>query len=104
MPHTVNGKIIPAADVKKLESSGGKPLSTAIKNTLEAKFNTDLSNVRVHEGPNAARLTATVGAKAFTLGNHVVFQPGLFDTQEGQRLLAHELTHVVQQGSSTPSE
>jgi hypothetical protein len=62
----------------------------------------DFTNIRIHTGGLAAEATRAVNAKAFTVGNHLVFGERQFSPQseQGQRLLAHELTHVVQQGSS----
>jgi len=96
-PHMVNGRVVSQADVQKLKTSGGKPIPANIKGTLEAQLGTDLSNVRVHTGPNATRMTMTMGSRAFAVGNHVVLSPKLANTQEGRNLLAHELTHIVQQ-------
>ncbi len=73
---------------------------------MEARFGADFSRVRVHADANAAVLAEQVEANAFTLGEHLFFDPARLvpDTQTGQRLLAHELAHVVQQrrgGGST---
>lgn len=96
-PQMVNGKMISPVEIQKLENSGGKPLPQMVKIQMEAKFNTDLSDVRVHYGPNAARMTSMTGAKAFAVGNRIVISPNTFHTPEGQRLLTHEVTHVIQQ-------
>jgi Domain of unknown function (DUF4157) len=76
----------------------GAPLSPGIRRSMEAALRTDLSDVRVHSGPAAADLTDRLGAEAFTVGSHIAFRDGLPDlgAEPGQRLLAHELTHVVQ--------
>ncbi|HWU90891.1 MAG TPA: DUF4157 domain-containing protein, partial [Kofleriaceae bacterium] len=73
----------------------GQPLEAGIRQAMEAFFQADFSDVRVHEGA-AAR---SIGALAFTLGNELHFAPGLYDpdSREGLELLGHELTHVVQQ-------
>ena len=79
---------------------GGRPLDRSALNFFEPRLGRHLGDVRVHEGPTAARAAATVGARAFTIGRDIVMgggQPGLA-TDAGKRLLAHELTHVVQQG------
>jgi len=101
-PPTVNGRVVSNSDVQRLSASGGKPIPAAIKGALEAKLGTDLSNVRVHTGPNAARMTVTMGAQAFAVGNHIVMSPSLANSQEGRRLLAHEITHMVQQQKGIP--
>jgi hypothetical protein len=78
---------------------GGQPLSPANRSFFEPRFGYDLSGVQVHTGPKAAETARAVNAKAFTVGRDVVFGAGQFtpDTQSGKQLLAHELTHVVQQ-------
>ena len=62
----------------------------------------DFSGVNVHTGADASDLNEQVNARAFTLGNDIFFNEGEYapNSPEGQRLLAHELTHVVQQGSN----
>jgi uncharacterized protein DUF4157 len=79
--------------------SGGQPLSLAERAFFEPRFGRDFSSVRVHTGPQAARLADSVSAHAFTLGNNVVFNSGKYspESEQGKHLLAHELTHVVQQ-------
>jgi Domain of unknown function (DUF4157) len=66
---------------------------------MEARLGSDFSNVRVHTGDQAARSAAAVSAKAYTVGNEVVFGPGYFDpaSLEGRQRLVHELVHVQQQ-------
>ncbi|WP_081987792.1 DUF4157 domain-containing protein [Sphingomonas sp. 37zxx] len=73
----------------------GNPLSDSVRAKMEAAFGTDFSRVRVHEGPQAAR----IGAIAFTTGHDIYFAPGQYrpETVQGQQLLGHELAHVVQQ-------
>jgi hypothetical protein len=73
----------------------GNPLPDAVRAKMEAAFGTDFSRVRVHEGPQAAR----IGAIAFTTGHDIYFAPGQYrpETVQGQQLLGHELAHVVQQ-------
>ncbi|HEX2095732.1 MAG TPA: DUF4157 domain-containing protein [Longimicrobiaceae bacterium] len=75
--------------------SGGQPLPGPVQTKMEAAFGHDFSGVRIHQGPEAA----SIGASAFTRGTNIHFVPGRYDphSQEGQRLLGHELTHVVQQ-------
>ncbi len=79
---------------------GGQPLSGASRDYFEPRFGCDFSQVRVHTDAGAAGLAQSVNAKAFTLGQDVVFGAGQYapDNDEGKKLLAHELTHVVQQG------
>src|ERR1044072_8513669 len=83
---------------------GGEPLSAPVRGFLEGGFGTDFSGVRVHTGKDAANSAHSIQARAYTAGQDVVFGAGEYAPQsnEGQRLLAHELTHVVQQhGSQT---
>ena len=69
---------------------------------MENRFGADFSSVRIHTDENAARLSQQLQAQAFTVGNDVFFDQGKFlpDSSTGQHLLAHELTHTVQQGHS----
>jgi len=78
---------------------GGQPLDSATRSFFEPRFSRDFSDVRLHTGGEAADLSRTINARAFTLGNHVVMGSGEYqpNSQSGQRLLGHELTHVVQQ-------
>jgi len=86
--------------------SGGKPLSPQTRSFFEPRFGRDFSAVRVHSDASAAATAESVNALAYTHGQHIVFGAGQYqpDTSGGQKLLAHELTHVVQQGAtrSTP--
>lgn len=67
---------------------------------MESRFGRDLGQVRVHTDASAAESARRIDAAAYTVGDHVVFDSGRFapHTTQGRRLLAHELTHVVQQG------
>jgi len=66
---------------------------------LENKFGAPFKGVRIHTDPEAAKLCQSIQAQAFTHGYHIYFNQGKYQphTTEGMRLLAHELTHVVQQ-------
>jgi uncharacterized protein DUF4157 len=77
----------------------GHSLDTATRDYFEPRFGIDFSHVRVHAGPQAAESANSINARAYTLGSNVVFGAGKFQpgTIQGKRLLAHELTHVVQQ-------
>ena len=82
------------------KTAGGQPMSSDVRSYMEPRFNADFSNVRVHNDPEAASLNNQLSARAFTYQNHVFFsrdqyQPG---NSEGKQLLAHELTHTIQQG------
>jgi hypothetical protein len=80
---------------------GGQPLDPATKTSMESGLGADFSDVRVHTDGAAASSAAAVQAHAYTVGHEVVFQSGQYqpETSTGQRMLAHELTHVVQQRS-----
>ncbi|MFT3774910.1 MAG: DUF4157 domain-containing protein [Minicystis sp.] len=84
-------------------SRGGAPLSQATRALFEPRFGQDFGRVRVHTDGEAARAAQAVQARAYTVGRDIVFGRGQFapGTAEGQRLLAHELTHVVQQGAAS---
>ncbi len=89
--------------------SPGRPLDPSTRRFMEARFGHDFSRVRVHADGKAAVSAQAVNARAFTVGRDVVFGPGEYapGSQEGQRLLAHELAHVVQQdrsGAGAPSQ
>lgn len=80
-------------------SSPGQPLDAATRAYMEPRFGADFSQVRVHTNAQAAESAQSIHAMAYTAGNSIVFNKGHFapGTQSGRQLLAHELTHVVQQ-------
>jgi hypothetical protein len=86
-------------------NSPGQPLDSGARAFMEPRFNHDFSRVRVHAGPLAAESARAVGAQAYTVGQDVVFDHGRYapSTTEGKRLLAHELSHVVQQAGASSS-
>jgi Domain of unknown function (DUF4157) len=77
----------------------GRPLDAATRAFFEPRFGGDLGHVGVHTGPAAAAAASSLGARAFTFGPHIAFNAGYGDTGTGaaNRLLAHELAHVVEQ-------
>ena len=84
---------VPVRPIQEVLRGGGQPLSAPLREEMEARLGTDLSDVRVH-ADDAARATATaVGARAYTCGSHVVIGEGGAD----RHTLAHELSHVIQQ-------
>ena len=89
---------LPESPINQL-GSGGRPLSKNERNFFEPRFKTDFSQVRLHDDNNAAKAAKSINARAFALGNKVVFAKNMYSSssQSGRRLLAHELTHVVQQ-------
>lgn len=78
---------------------GGEPLTESARSFFEPRFGYDFSRVRVHTGAHAGDIARSVNARAFTVGSDVVFGAGEYapGTEAGRGLLAHELTHVVQQ-------
>ncbi|WP_202799217.1 MULTISPECIES: DUF4157 domain-containing protein [Moorena] len=81
----------------------GKPLSDKIRKPLEQAMGADFSGVRVHTDAQSDQLNQSIQAKAFTTGQDVFFRQGAYQPKSrgGQELIAHELTHVVQQTSSS---
>lgn len=78
---------------------GGQQMPTGLLKMMENGFGRDLSQVRLHTDSNAASMSSSIQAKAFTLGNDIYFNQGQYspETTEGQKLVAHEVTHVVQE-------
>ena len=81
---------------------GGSPLSESTRTSMESAFGADFSGVRIHTDSAAVQLSRDLRAQAFTHGSDVYFGAGKFSpgTKEGDTLLAHELTHTIQQGSA----
>lgn len=77
----------------------GTPLPQADRDFFEPRFNQDFSNVRIHTGSDAAQSADSIQARAYTTGRHIVFNTGQYQpgSAPGRRLMAHELTHIVQQ-------
>ena len=80
----------------------GRPLPKGIREEMEQRFGRSFKNIRIHTDGMSAQLCSEIGAKAFANGNHIYFNSGQFDpdTTTGKKLLAHELTHTIQQGAS----
>jgi hypothetical protein len=87
--------------VRRATEGGGATIEPALRQQMETAMGQDFSNVRVHTGGEATKSAQRLGANAYTVGNDIVFAPGRYDpaSSSGQRTLAHELTHVVQQRS-----
>jgi hypothetical protein len=91
-------------------SGGGSPLDASTRSTMESAFGASFGDVRVHTDDRASQSAEAVGANAYTVGSDVVFKTGRYDpgSGAGQKTLAHELSHVVQQsrgpvdGTSAP--
>lgn len=81
---------------------GGRPLPGALRGFFEPRFGRDFGAVRVHTDEKAAEASRSIRARAFTHGRDIAFASGEYapHTREGRRLIAHELTHVVQQGEA----
>jgi len=85
--------------VRNVISSPGKSMDEAVQREMESKMGGDFSDVQIHTGPQAAAAADSINARAFTVGNHVAFNKGEYDpgSNEGKKVMAHELTHVCQQ-------
>jgi hypothetical protein len=85
--------------------SPGQPLDSKTRTFMESRFSQDFSQVRVHTDTQAAASAQAVNALAYTVGNNVVFGAGQYPsgTHAGRLLMAHELTHVVQQSAHSPA-
>ena len=96
---SVSGPVQSAINSK---STGGEPLASDVRGYMEPRFNADFSNVRIHHDTESAGLSNQLSARAFTYENHIFFSRGQYQpgTSEGKQLLAHELTHTIQQGHS----
>jgi len=95
-----------AADLVARALRGGVPLDEVLRSKLEAALGVGLDGVRVHTGADADAAARALGARAFALGNDVVFRDGAYDPQrrDGQRLIAHEVAHTVQaRGAAAPT-
>ncbi|MDH3599810.1 MAG: DUF4157 domain-containing protein, partial [Candidatus Tectomicrobia bacterium] len=90
-----------AANVQALKG-GGSPLPQSTRAFFEPRFGVDFSQVRVHTDSRATETTKSIHARAFTVGRDIAFGTGRYapHSHEGRQLLAHELTHVVQQNGS----
>jgi hypothetical protein len=97
-----NGPPMVAAGPVMAGLGGGRPLPAAQRAFFEPRFGYAFDRVKIHTDSAAAEAARAVSARAFTLGNDLVFAKGQFapETQDGRRLLAHELAHVIQQNPS----
>ncbi len=78
---------------------GGSEMSNETRGEMESGFGTDFKNVRIHADQKANEMSQSIGAKAFTQGNDIYFNSGQYQpgSKQGKKLLAHELTHTIQQ-------
>src|SRR5690554_4553728 len=93
---------------QKLSDSkgGGSPLPDGVKSEMESGFGVDFTDVRIHTDTRAESMSNEIGAKAFTHKEDIYFNQGKFDpeSKDGKLLLAHELTHTIQQGAIAPKK
>jgi hypothetical protein len=94
-PNEIEQKIDP------IKMSQGSPLDSSTREFMEPRFGFNFDDVRIHTDSNASKANASINARAFAMGNDIYFNDGEYDpkTTKGRTLLAHELTHVVQQTS-----
>ena len=98
----VSGMSAPTS-VNSVISQGGQSIDASTRGFMESRFGYDFSNVRIHNDVQAHRSSSDIHALAYTHRNHIVFSSGQYQpyTASGKRLLAHELSHVVQQTQPT---
>jgi hypothetical protein len=91
--------------VEQTLASSGRPLEPAVRENMEQRFGHSFADVQLHLSGQAQQSARDVGAEAYTVGRNLVFDSGKYapETRAGQHLLAHELTHVVQQSGSAQS-
>lgn len=87
------------------ERGGGQQMELGVRRQMESAFGSDFGGVRIHTGPQAHLLNRAVNAVAFTTSKDIFFSEGAYSpsSSDGKQLLAHELTHVVQQGAAPAS-
>jgi len=105
-PHETPTSPQPIADRLVARQAGGEPLPAETRHRMEHAFGHDFSRVRIHRDAEAGEMSRQLSALAFTHGNNIYFAHGSYDPHgaSGKRLLAHELTHVVQQGQAAPQQ
>lgn len=96
---TSGGFSAPPIVQQTLTRSGGQPMDASTRQFMEHRFGQDFSQVRIHTDARAALSAAAIQARAYTSGRHIVFGQGQYQpsSEQGKRLLAHELVHVGQQ-------
>ncbi len=94
----------PLISKKQLDANkhGGQKLDASTRSFMETQFRNDFSNVIIHDDVKSEKLASSISARAFAYGNDIYFNRGEYqpESKEGIRTLAHELTHVVQQGGA----
>ena len=93
------------ASVREVVADSGAPLPPSVRANAEHRFGHSFGAVRIHTDSGAAESAAAIQARAYTVGSHIAFAVGEYrpETGAGRQLLAHELTHVVQQTGAAPS-
>jgi hypothetical protein len=93
---------VATSSVEQIIAHAGSPLESQLRQDMELRFHHDFSQVRVHADRQAGDSARQLQSRAYTVGQHIVFANSEFSpaTLEGRKLLAHELTHVVQQGKA----
>lgn len=101
----VSGMKEPKPVVEAQATGGGQTLEGGVKSEMESAFGESFDGVRIHTGSEAEKMNEELGARAVTRGRDIYFNAGEYNpaTQEGRELLAHELTHVVQQKGEASS-
>jgi hypothetical protein len=101
---SVSGPAVAPPIVQQALRAPGQPLDVATRAFMEPRFGADFGHVRVHTNGLAAESARAVGARAYTVGGSLVFGVGQYQpgNAAGQRLIAHELTHTIQQARATP--
>ncbi|MBZ5493573.1 MAG: DUF4157 domain-containing protein [Acidobacteriia bacterium] len=96
------GPVTAPDSVHEVLRSPGRPMDSSARSFMEPRFGHDFSGVRIHTGAAADRAVRDVSAAAFTVGSDIAFASGRYapETEAGRHLLAHELTHTVQQGNA----
>lgn len=94
----------PAPIVHEVLASPGRPLGSPTQSLMKRHLGHDFGHVRLHTDEPSRQSARSVNARAYTVGSHIVFGAGAYrpEAPAGQRLIAHELTHVVQQAGSSP--
>jgi hypothetical protein len=98
------GDVVPnASSIQEVVSSPGQAIEGSTKSFMESRFGYDFSKVQIHDSSLAHESAADIHALAYTNGNHVAFAKDQYrpSTDEGKKLLAHELTHVIQQSATS---
>lgn len=93
---------VPLRSTPAPPKSGGEALPEAVRQDMEPRFQADFSQVRIRRDAQAAQASRSLNAAAFTVGNQIWFAPGAWqpDSVSGRELIAHELTHTIQQGAA----